>query len=457
MSVILQNLVIPKMKKPKYKFIISVFIASVVLLSTGTVPFSAGAQVFTASDAVRTALENNYNIQIARLGEKELRNNVSPGNAGFLPGVSLNAGQSNSITNSRQEYLSGQINERENAKSNSFTTSVNMNWTIFDGFRMFNNYSMLSDQLKAGEYSTRLEIENTISEVLKNYYNIVQLNQKVKVFEKAVSLGEERTGIAGEMFIIGSGSRLDLLQAEVDLNTDKSQLLDLQERISEASIVLNQLLARDAGITFAVEDTFSLMPGFDYEQLLKKTEAGNVSLLMSNLDIEMAMNQLKEIRGSRLPGIGVNLGYNFNVQASESGFVKSGRTSGLNYGITASMSLFDGFNLNRQEKNAKIRIEAAELQLESYRSELRAALLSTYTAYSYRLKMVEFEKLNLQTANINFDIAGERYRLGELSGIEYREAQKNLLLANERLINAQFEVRLLEITLLQISGSILPG
>ncbi|MBW6490080.1 MAG: TolC family protein [Lentimicrobium sp.] len=456
MSVIFLNQVNLKMNKLNYKFTEPVIVVLVLLCIICAGSFHAGAQVFTAGDAVITALENNYNIRIARLGEEELRNNLTLGNAGFLPGVGLNAGQSNSVTNSRQEYLSGQINERENAKSNSFSTSVNMNWTIFDGFRMFNNYSMLSNQLKAGEYSTRLAVENTISQVLNNYYNIVQLNQKVKVFEKAVSLGEERTVIAREMLMIGSGSRLDLLQAEVDLNTDKSQLLDLQERISEASIALNQLLARDAGITFAVEDTFSLMPGFEYERLLKKMETENVSLLMSNLDIELAMNQLKDIRGSRLPGVGVNLGYNFNVQASESGFVKSGRTSGLNYGITASMNLFDGFNLNRQQKNAKIRIEVAEMQKQSYLSEFRAALLSTYTAYNYRLKMVEFEKLNLQTANINFDIAGERYRLGELSGIEYREAQKNLLLANERLINAQFEVRLLEIMLLQISGSILP-
>jgi outer membrane protein TolC len=185
-------------------------------------------------------------------------------------------------------------------------------------------------------------------------------------------------------------------------------------------------------------------------------ETGNTSLLLNNLDIELAMNNLDLIKGSRLPVVRVNAGYNFNVQASESGFVESGRTSGLNYGITASMNLFNGFNLNRQQQNARIGIEMAQLQLDAYQSEIRAMLLSTYAAYTSRLKMVNFEKLNLETSNINFEIAGERYLLGELSGLEYREAQKNLLLANERLINAQFEVRLLEINLLQLSGSILP-
>jgi outer membrane protein TolC len=414
------------------------------------------AQVLTAGEAVNIAVENNFNIRIARLGEEEMKNNLTYGNAGFLPSIDLSAAQNNSITNSRQEYLSGQINERDNAKSNSFSSNLGLDWTVFDGLRMFNNYKLLGNQLRAGELRTRMQVENAISSVLINYYNIVQLHQKVVVFEKAVSLGEERTGIAREMLLIGSGSRLDLLQAEVDLNTDKSQLLDLQQRIAEASIALNQLLARDAGIEFAVEDTFRLMPGFDYSNLLQKTEAENSGLLLNNLEIEMAMNNLDIIKGSRLPVVGVNAGYNFNVQASESGFVKSGRTSGLNYGITASMSLFNGFNLKRQQQNARIGIEMAQLHLDAYQSEIRAMLLSTYTAYTSRLKMVSFEKLNLETSNINFEIAGERFRLGELSGLEYREAQKNLLLANERLINAQFEVRLLEINLLQLSGSILP-
>ncbi|KAF0203208.1 MAG: hypothetical protein FD170_1197 [Bacteroidetes bacterium] len=414
------------------------------------------AQVLTAGDAVNIAVENNFNIRIARLGEEEMKNNLTYGNAGFLPALDVSAVQSNSITNSRQEYLSGQINERDNAKSNSFSSNLGLDWTIFDGLRMFNNYKLLGNQLKAGELRTRMQVENTISDVLITYYNIVQLHQKMVVFEKAVSLGEERTGIARDMLLIGSGSRLDLLQAEVDLNTDKSQLLDLEKRITEASIALNQLLARDAGIEFAVEDTFRLMPGFEYSNLLKKMETENAGLQLNNLDIEMAMNNLNIIKGSRLPVVGLNAGYNFNVQASESGFVQSGRTSGLNYGITASMNLFNGFNLSRQQKNARIGIEMAELQMEAYNSELKAILLSTYTAYTSRLQMVNFEKQNLETSNINFEIAGERYRLGELSGLEYREAQKNLLLANERLINAQFEVRLLEINLLQLSGSILP-
>ncbi len=433
---------------------------AILLISTAMVVLmphlSAKAQQLSPGQAVQIALEQNYNIRLARLTEEEIRNNLSYGNAGFLPGLTAGATQSNSITNSRQEYLSGQINEREGAKSNTFSSNLSLNWTIFDGFRMFNQYSLLSKQLAAGELSTRVQVENTITAVLGGYYNIVQLKNRARVYEKAVQLGEERVQIARDMQVIGSGSGLEVLQAEVDFNTDRSQLLDLQKRIAEAEIALNLLLARDPATLFSVEDTIALMPPFDYEQLRNKMDAGNAALQISEMETEMAMNRLKDIQGRRWPVVGVNLGYNFNVQSSQSGFVIDGRTSGVNYGVTASMSIFDGFNVNRQQKNARIGLESARLQLESHKSELEALLLSTHKAYQARLQMLALEKSNRVTAEVNFDVASERFRLGELSGLEYREAQKNLLQAGERLISAGYEVRLLEIALLQISGAVLP-
>lgn len=442
------------MKVMQFEFrLLNILLAGILLTSAGPAAFS---QVLLPADAVNLALENNYAIRIARLDQEMLRNNLTPGNAGFLPTADLSAGQNNSIINARQEYLTGQVNERDNAKSNSLSAGASLNWTLFDGMRMFNAYAMLRQQLNAGELRTRLQIENTIASVLGSYYNIVQLWQRMAVFVKAVTLGEERVEIAREMLLLGSGSRLDLLQAEVDLNTDRSQLIEFQEMITGASINLNQLMARDAALTFGVEDTITIMPVLDYNALESAMLRSNPQLLLSQLDIDMANRTLQDIRGRRAPVIGMNLGYSYNNQNSESGFMKTSRTSGINYGITANMSLFDGFNLKRQAQNARIGMESAALQQQAYTEQLKAELLSSYKTYSSKLQMVALERQNLLTANINFEIAGERFRLGELSGIEYREAQKNLLAANERLINAVFDVRLLEISLMQLSGTILP-
>jgi outer membrane protein TolC len=428
-----------------------------VVLIASVAPSVVSAQLLTEADVVALVLENNYSIRVTRLDEKVLENNITPGNAGFLPQLDVTAGTNNSITNARQEYLSGQVNERDNAKSGSVNAGASLNWTLFDGMRMFTSYDMLKQELKAGELRTRLQIESTLSNALMVYYNIVQLKQKKAVFEKAVKLGQERVGIANDMLMLGAGSRLDLLQAEVDLNTDNSELINFQDRITEASIALNQLMARDATTQFAVEDTFKVASVIDYATLKSKMEQNNPSLLIGQSDLELAQINLKQIKGRRAPVLGLNMGYNFNDQNSESGFLKTSRTSGFNYGISANVNLFDGFNLNRQQQNARIGIEQAQLEYDGYLEQLQAELLSAYTTYTNKLRMVAFEKQNLETANINFDIAGERYRLGELSGFEFREAQKNQLLANDRLINSLYEVRLLEITLMQLSGSVLPG
>lgn len=433
----------------------NIFLLAVIYLLLGFSTAVSHAQMLTPDDVVRQVLEHNFSIRIVRLDEDMLRNNVTLGNAGFLPRLDATAGTNNSVVNTRQEYLSGEKNERDNAKSGSLNAGAGMQWTLFDGLRMFNSYATLQKELEAGELRTRLEVENTVAGALEAYYNAVQLKQKKVVLEKAVKLGEERQGIAQDMLMLGAGSRLSLLQAEVDLNTDKSQLLELGNRITSAGITLNRFMGKDAAAPIEVKD--SILPGtvLDYQTLKTQMERTNPTLLLSQTDLELAERNLDNITGQRLPVLNFNLGYTFNDQNSESGFLKASRSSGVNYGFTASLPLFDGFNLNRRRQNAKIGIQQADVVYQNYQHALDAELLSTYSTYTNRLSMVILEKENSSTAEINFEIAGERFRLGEMSGIEYREAQKNFLLANERLINAQFEVRLLEIKLHQLTGSLL--
>lgn len=415
------------------------------------------AQLMTSEQAVAIALEKNYQIRLSKLNESILQNNVSLGNAGFLPVIEGTATTNNSIMNARQEYLSGQINEKNNAKSSSLNAGVGFTWTFFNGLQMFTGYDILRKQLESGQLSTRLEIENTISSVLSLYYNIVQLRQKVSMFEESVALGRARATIADDKLAIGAGSRLELLQARVDMNADISELLNLNDLITEATIKMNVLLARSADVSFMVEDSIKLMPPPEISILQSQMQENNVNLLMNKADLELAKLYLKNIRGKRFPELGLDMGYDFSKQSSESGFVKSGRSDGLNYGLTATLPIFDGFNKNREEKNARITIENANLQYESYLADINAELQSTYSIYSNKIKAVELERENLMTAHTNFDIANERYRLGELSGIEIREAQQNLLQAQDRLITLIYQARLLEIELMQLSGGIIPG
>jgi outer membrane protein TolC len=219
---------------------------------------------------------------------------------------------------------------------------------------------------------------------------------------------------------------------------------------------MNLLLGRNAGELFTVEDSIKLANTTDLSMLKSAMEQNNTTILINRSNIEMAQLNLSDVRGKIFPELGVTAGYSFNNQTSESGFLRSGRSDGLNYGLTASMPILDRFNNRRERQNAKVGIESANLQYETYLAEANAALLSSYSVYSNKLKNIELERENLQTANTNFDIANERYRLGELSGIEIREAQQNLLIAHDRYITLIYQARLLEIEMLRLTGGIIP-
>lgn len=417
----------------------------------------AEAQFLSAEQAVAIALENNHHIRLSMLNERILENNQNLGIAEFFPNFSADAATNKSITNTKQEYLSGQINEKNNAKSSSLNAGIGLDWTFFDGFRMFAGYDILKKQLETGQLQTRMEVENTVAEVLSLYYNIVELRQKTSMLEESVALGRSRVDIADNKLAIGAGSRLELLQARVDMNADISELVNVNDLITEATISMNLLLAREAGTKFTVEDTIVLSALPEFSVLKQQMEQTNAYLMLNQNDVELQEMNLRLIKGRRYPEIGVNMAYNYNKQESESGFIKTGKSDGINYGLTARLPLFEGLQQTREQKNARIMIESTQLQRENIIAQLNAELLSTFSIYNNKLSTIKLERENLQTAFTNFDIANERYRLGELSGIEIREAQQNLLLAQDRLISLIYQARILEIKLMQLSGDIIPG
>ena len=414
---------------------------------------TAIAQDFlTIKQAIDIGLENNYGI---RLGKQDLNiaeNNNTYGNAGFLPKLNVNAAQTNSVTNSHQAFLTGQVNDRSGAKSDAFNAGLQLNWTIFDGLKMFARRDQLQQLEEMGEMQLLLTVENTITNIHVNYFTLVQLMKQKKVLEKTITIGNERLALADDKLAFGSGSKLEVLQALVDLHSDSAAYMNLLDQISRNTITINTLLGRSPEIMFAVDDQIELHSGLVYDSLEKQLLHRNTSLLLSKKDEQLAQLALKEIKARQYPEIGLNVGYNFLNQKSESGFLAENRSLGLTYGLTASMNLFNGLNTQREQKNLRVQIESNRLQVESLQNELIAELKSSFSSYSNKLKLRVMEAHNLTSAQENLNIAGERFELGDLSGIEFREAQRNYLEAETRLLLVILEIKILETHLLQLAG-----
>jgi outer membrane protein TolC len=400
-------------------------------------PTAAAAQeVYSLGRCIETGLERNYSIRIIRNEQIVSENNATPGNAGYLPSADL----------------SGSFGGTHDAETASAGLSIS--WTLFDGFGIQAEYARLKGLRRLGELNTRMAIEDFIADISGEYYNLIRQNTRLRNLTSTLALSRERLRIVEERYFIGSMSRLDLQQAQVDFNADSSAVLNQLEVVHRSRTHLNQLMAADNVEEHILLKDSAISPNIflDDAELWKRTMENNVSLLIAHENTGIAGLDLRKAQSRNYPYLRLSAGYNYT--ANWVGMTDLVPRWGPNYGLTVGFSLFDGFNKKREQRNARIQIENRGLLRRELELSLRADMSNQWMAYENNLNLWSLEKENRVAAQENFRIAIERYRLGDLSGIQLREAQNSLLNAEERQSIAEFATKLCEISLLQLSGQL---
>lgn len=411
-------------------------------------------ELLTAEQAVAIALENNYDIKLATNDLKIDEQNVSLANAGLLPNLSGTFNQNNNIQNSKQVRSDGTVQELDNARNNSMNYGVSLGWTVFDGFRMFARYDQLQELQKQGETELKLMVLNRVSDVMTTYYDLVQQQQMLKALDTAIVISKQRVTTADNRFKIGKAAKLEVLNAQVDLNTDQTNFLRQKELFENTKTSLNQLMARDLTIQFKVVDSVVADSKLVLGDLISLAEQQNPQIQIALINKRVAELNLKQVRSARYPQIGVNAGYIFNESESSLGFARENNSRGLNYGITASINIFNGFLQNRNEKVAKLQIDSSTIQIEQQTQSIKAQLIAAYQTYLTNLELVSLEAKNEDIAEQNLDITLEKYRIGTITTLEVRTAQLNYVNARTRNSSAQFQAKISEVTLKQLAGNI---
>ncbi len=428
--------------------------AAIVLLF----PFLSDAQtVIDLNEVIRVGLENNYDLKISRNEQQISDNNVTLGNAGFLPSVGLNSGYNVRQSNTDQFPADGsETVSTRNSVTQTLDAGLNLNWTIFEGFRVQTNYKRLQELKTVGELNTQLDVENFIADISAEYYNYVQQTLRMQNLRQAVNLSRERLRIVEARYQIGSLSRLDLQQARVDFNTDSSQLIQQYEVIHTSRIRLNEMMGADnvEQQFVAADTTISFNSMLSKPELFDNMMKVNTSLLLTEKNKVLSELDLKTLQSQNYPYLRLNGGYGFTHYDYNKGNFDRQRNWGPNVGVTLGFNIFDGFNRSREQKNARIRIDNRELLLERQKLFLQSDFANMWLSYQNNIQLTNLEKESLENAEINYEIAMDRYKLGDLSGILFREAQVSLLQAEQRLLTAQYRTKLYEISLLQISGKI---
>lgn len=425
------------------------------LLAFFFIAFQSQAQeLLTVEEAVRIALENNYEIRIAS-NELEIdKTGVSIGNAGMLPVIGATANSNNSIQNSSQTRADGNIIELDDALNNNLNYGVVMDWTIFDGFSMFARYNQLKELENLSEAQLQQTILAKVSDVMITYYDLVQQQQQLTALDSTLVISDQRLRLADNRFSIGKSSKLEVLNAQVDMNTDQTMQLRQQELYKNTKIRLNQILARDTKIEFYVIDEIPVDDELFLPVLEELALQQNPLLQAQVIANNIAKLELKRVKAGRYPTLIASTGYQFSESESSLGFISFGKSRGWNYGLSARMNIFDGFTQKQSEQIAKIQIENTELVIEQQSLDLQSQLGTAYQTYKTNISLIELERKNEAIAKENLDITMEKFRIGTIPTIEFRTAQLNYINAIVRHSNARFQAKLSEISLKEFAGNL---
>lgn len=410
----------------------------------------SSGKFMSLQECIDMALESNPSIQIIRNRQEIAGNNHSL--QPFLPSLRGTARQSFSQTESKLTYATGGEREFRNARSETFNAGLNFSWRLFDGLGMFASYDRSKINLSISEIQTRRTVENLVVNISNSYYQILVQQRRVDAALKTLELSRERFRIVGEKVNIGSAAGMDLQQARLDFNADSSYLVRQKELLMNSYIQLNRLTNADLSQSAYVSDTIIIGLPLALSDLEYAALNNNTALIASSLGVKQSVAELKLARAARFPTLDFVSGYTYNQSESPAAVLTFNQSKGINYGFEASLNIFNGFLINRNVKNAAIELENRNLGYEETKLEILSELLTLYNTYLNNLMMVDFERQNVEVSRANLDLALERYDLGALSGLGFREFQISYLNAVDRSLTAMYQAKVIELSLLVLSG-----
>jgi outer membrane protein TolC len=415
-------------------------------------------QTLTLEEAIQQGITKQYSIQISRQRERIAANENSLGNAGFLPTITGSANKNYTISGLNQSFFGGLRPPlvQSGVNSNSGNAGVAMAWTLYDGKGMFILRDRFKELQNLGAKQTESNIENLIALISSTYYDIIRQSLRVNNFKKGLEISNDRLKLAKDRYEVGQGSKVDYYSAQVDFNEDKALLIAQEQAFTNTKIGFNTLLIKEYKADFSINNTIDLLPKLTLSELKMSALSQNPALIGAILSKKISDLETKNIQSQQKPQIDLVAGYNLNSVANGAGFgVEKGSSDVFNYGLRATINIFDGYNQKRRIQNAKINAEIASMQIEDLKNALLSALERTYVTYENSLNLIQLETENYTIAKQNIDIAFDRFKVGIATSYELREVQRNAVAAETRLIEAKFAAKSAEIELIRLSGNLL--
>lgn len=409
----------------------------------------------TRQEAIARTLKFNYDIQLASVDVKIADRNAVRANAGFVPRVGVNAGGTRSVNDTRQRFVSGQEVNRQGAQSANLNGEVFLQWTLFDGGKMFTTYQKLQEEAHAARLKLQADAERAMVKLLQLYDTWVLQHQLIQAQTFTLTVSEERIKLSEARLASGKGNKLEVLQARMDKNAQLARLDELEQTKLQLLSELNVMQGLDIRTVYQPADTQLLKFETPFDSLRTLTLHRNRNLKVLEKNIALRQLELKAQKASAFPQISLNVSYGLNRLTNEAGFLLFNNTASLLGGITASWMLYDAGNLRRQTQNQLLMQARAQTEFDRQRTELEARLQIGWAHYLRQKQQVQREEENRAFSIDAMEIAMERYRIGSSSTLELMLVQQEVTQAESRLAHAKHNCNQAVIQLLALDGSLM--
>jgi len=406
----------------------------VILISVITT--TKAQELITLESSIAIALSNNLNIKVAKNEAEVFANEATKGNAGLLPSLDASGGVNYSENEDHEVYSSG---------------ALNFSYTIFDGFDAKYTYKILNLQKEQGSLTARYDIENVIVDVISGFYQLSEAYDNLDTASENLKISKERLQRNESKYEFGNINKLEVLNAKVDFNTDSSDYLKSQQTYEEAIREMNVLLGQKAETKIQLIQDNSDFQVFDIEELKSKTLEENAEYLIKASELRENEIAVKQAKSAQLPSLNLNSSYSY-YENKVSGTNSHAQLTG---GVSMSFNIFDGKRKKIEITNAKIQKQISEFEYQDKLLELEKELVNAYADYQYNLKILELEDDALEAAKLNFEQTKEYYQLGQVSSTTFREAQLNLVEAQNNKSAAGYDAKQSEVNIKKISGMLL--
>jgi len=428
-------------------------ITFLLLLSTY---ISYAQELLTKEQAVSIALENNYGIRMAENSVKIAENNKSIFNSGYLPSVVASAGANYSNDNSTATRQDDSTVEINNAESSGYNGSVGLNYTLFDGLGRSYNYKRLKEQYNLSELEAETVIQNSLLQIFTNYFEVARITENKKNIAESLVISKQRLERMTYGFEYGQNTKLEVLNAEVDVNSDSILYINEHRLLANSKRNLNLLLGREVTEDFIVNTEVEFNLIFDFNQLLEKANEYNIEVQKIDKSIIISEYDIKISKSNLYPFLNLNASYGYNnSNNNQTSLFKSIERDGLSAGVSLSWNIFNGGSNRIAVQNSKIFADNVQVQKEQVTNELERNVANALEIYNNTIFIMNAEEVNVETNERNFERSEEQFKLGQITSIEFRLAQQNLLLAKSSLNQAKYDAKNAEIYLINLTGDLL--